>query len=163
MLICNYHQENMSKIDQITTKLCNYLVKNDITYFEDVKIDKIISQAKFLFENGHYNVCYHGKDCDVNAVQLYEYDKMYIIYHYSVEGNDLEVNDILDNFVNYEEFIRDAFTFVQKSDFDVIKFADDLPNPSYKSVAELFHIMYHGEGLIKFTDYMMKKYQSYFN
>jgi len=145
----------MVEMNQIT----RFLTEHNIVYFSEVEISTIIPRAKFIFKNEDNNGAYEGKDCEINQVQLYEYDDMYIIYRYSVEGTDLEVSNILDNYDDHEEFVRNAFKFVQKSSFSAIEFADNLPDPSYQSVAEFFHIIYRDEGLQKFTDYMISKYQ----
>lgn len=124
---------------------------------DEISVKDFLPDSKEIMIYDNFNVCYEGRECEIESIQLYEYQNYYIKFHYDDGGHEIDMFKIEHAFDNYQNFMEIAFTVYEKKYFNVNKFLK--PITKINCVMKFFKNIYPVNGEDLFLNYM--KY--YFN
>jgi hypothetical protein len=120
-----------------------------------VPICKILPTTKFLTEDNDFNVCYHGRECEVESKKLYEYEDYFIVYKFFGQGNEDEFNiwTIKDNYEgDLLDFYNKCVKVYKKDKFNEYNFLKGAKN--FDFVLKYFKSVYGADGVDEFKNYI---------
>jgi hypothetical protein len=153
--LVEYHFENdllfdLNKhIEKIDDDTCNNL--------EWLKISDVLPTTVLITEDNDFNVCYHGRECDVRSKQLYRYQDYFIIYEYCGYGDDTDVFSINHNYgESLVNFYGQCFSVHTKDEFDYMIFLAG--NKNLKFLMNFFKNVHPETGLVRLQKYIESIY-----
>ena len=103
------------KNDIIKTILANEQKLEDILCsMRNFDLTEVLPGMRKLHEYDNSNICYHGRECELNIQQLYEYKNFYVVYQADGEGNDMEVANYKHNYGSLRDFLEACIMVVKR-------------------------------------------------